>query len=149
GHVAHEHPGARHLVHHQHGRRDPQAEAHAPRSDGHHRARAEAVHRAGTGRASTADVKRIATGMLILAMAVPAVAIDKPLIDLIQRNLTHFTDEFSRRVTPFGGHDALLISAAMFGTGWLTHDTRLRAAGLESVEAQVIAAGIVTPLLKR
>ena len=37
----------------------------------------------------------------------------------------------------------------MFGTGWLRHDNRMRAAGLESLEAQLIASQLITPVLKR
>ena len=44
-----QHPGARHLLHHQHGRRNPEAETDAPGSDGHDRPRAGGVHRAGAG----------------------------------------------------------------------------------------------------
>ena len=40
-HVADADPGARHLLHHQHGRRNPEAETDASGSDGHDRARAE------------------------------------------------------------------------------------------------------------
>lgn len=94
-------------------------------------------------------MRRIAIVLLVLTTAAPAVAFDKPLLDLIQRNRTHFTDEVARRVTPLGGHDALLVSALMFGTGWLMHDDRLRSAGLESAEAQEIASQLIVPVLKR
>jgi membrane-associated phospholipid phosphatase len=85
----------------------------------------------------------------LITVLIIAAAADKPLIDTVQRNRSHFSDEFAHRVTPLGGHDALLISAGMFGAGWLAHDDRLRAAGLESVEAQLIASQLLVPVLKR
>ena len=71
-----------------------------------------------------------------------AAAADRPLLDAVQRSVP-----FS--MTRLGGHDALLISAAMLGTGWAAHDNHLRSAGLESVEAQIIASQLFVPLLKR
>jgi len=94
-------------------------------------------------------VKRLAVVIFVVTAAVPASAFDKPLLSLIQENRTHFSDEFSRHITNFGGHDALLISAAMFGVGWFTKDDRLRDAGLQSAEAQEIASQLLVPVLKR
>jgi membrane-associated phospholipid phosphatase len=78
----------------------------------------------------------------VLALLI-ATAADKPLLKAVQRTHAPFD------ITPLGGHDALLISGAMLGAGWLAHDERLRAAGLESAEAQIIASQLLVPVLKR
>lgn len=79
---------------------------------------------------------------LLVALLISAAA-DKPIGDAIQRNRLPVS------LTPLGGHDALLISAAMLGTGWIRNDNRLRSAGLESLEAQLIASQLIVPVIKR
>jgi len=90
--------------------------------------------------------KRFGEGVALVAAVA---AVDKPVIDAVQRNRTHFSDQFARRITPLGGHDAVLASIALFGTGFVLHDDRLRGAGRDSLEAEVVAAMLVTPALKR
>src|SRR5947208_1714337 len=75
--------------------------------------------------------KRFGEGVAVVAAVA---AIDKPLIDAVQRNRNHATDEFARRITPLGGHDAVLASIALLGSGWLAHDQRLLGAGRDSLE---------------
>jgi len=82
----------------------------------------------------------VKTAILVFLLAAAA---DKPLLDAARHN------SFPDGITRFGGHDALLISALMFGTGWVARDDRLRAAGLESAEAQEIASQLIVPVLKR
>jgi len=50
---------------------------------------------------------------------------------------------------PFGGRRAEYISAALIVGGLFAHDENVRDAGRDSLEAEIIAGGIVTPLLKR
>ena len=90
--------------------------------------------------------KRFGEGV---ALVVAVAAVDKPVIDAVQRNRTHFSDQFARRITPLGGHDAVLASIALFGTGFVLHDDRLRGAGRDSLEAEFVAATLVTSALKR
>jgi membrane-associated phospholipid phosphatase len=90
--------------------------------------------------------KRFGEGV---ALVVAVAAVDKPVIDAVQRNRFHFSDQFARRITPLGGHDAVLASVALFGSGLLLHDQRLRGAGRDSLESEFIAAMLVTPALKR
>src|SRR5204863_7045666 len=90
--------------------------------------------------------KRFGEGVALVAAVAAA---DKPVIDAVQRNRTHFSDQFARRVTPLGGHDAVLASIALFGTGFVLHDDRLRGAGRDSLEAEFVAATLVTSALKR
>jgi membrane-associated phospholipid phosphatase len=74
---------------------------------------------------------------------------DQPIADFVQRNRSDFSDDFSRVVTPFGGRRALVISAAMLAGGLVTHRPALRDTGRDAIEASILAAGMVTPLLKR
>ena len=73
---------------------------------------------------------------------------DRRLEDAFQRNRSSGTDSFARRVTPFGGGRAMQISAVLIGAGWLTHNENVLGAGRDSLEAEIWAAGVVTPLLK-
>jgi hypothetical protein len=83
------------------------------------------------------------------AGAVAAVLIaDKKLEDAFQRNRSSATDSFARNVTPFGGGRAMQVSALLIGTGWLMHNDNVFGAGRDSLEAEIWAAGIVTPLIK-
>ena len=82
--------------------------------------------------------------------AVAAVyAADTRLYDAVQRQRSSATDDFAKAVTPFGGRRAEYISALLIIGGAVSHDENLRDAGRDSLEAEIIAGGIVTPLLKR
>src|SRR5437764_2164939 len=82
--------------------------------------------------------------------AVAAVyAADRKLYDTVQRNRSSFSNDFAKAVTPFGGRRALDISALMIIAGAASHNARLRDAGRDSLESELWAAGVVTPLLKR
>jgi membrane-associated phospholipid phosphatase len=76
-------------------------------------------------------------------------AADRPLYDRVQSARSSTTDNFAKAVTPFGGRRAEYISAALIIGGLSAHDGNLRDAGRDSLEAEIIAGGIVTPLLKR
>lgn len=76
-------------------------------------------------------------------------AADKSLYDGVQRNRSSFTNNFAKDITPFGGHRALELSVLMIAGGALAHQTETRDAGRDSLEAELWAAGIVTPVLKR
>jgi membrane-associated phospholipid phosphatase len=73
---------------------------------------------------------------------------DKKLEEIFARNRSSSTDSFARRVTPFGGGRAMQVSAVLLGTGWLMHNDNVFGAGRDSLEAEIWAAGVVTPLLK-
>ena len=84
------------------------------------------------------------------AAAVAAVyAADRRLYDAVQRNRTPFSSDFAKAVTPFGGRRAEYVSALMIIGGAASHDARMRDAGRDSLEAELWAGGVVTPLLKR
>lgn len=76
-------------------------------------------------------------------------AIDPHLYDAVQRNRSSATDDFARAITPFGARRAEYISALLIIGGAASHDDAMRDAGRDSLEAEIIAGGIVTPLLKR
>src|SRR5437588_2443811 len=76
-------------------------------------------------------------------------ATDRQTSDYVQRHRTSSTDQFAKDMTPFGGHRALQASVLMIAAGAGIHDTSLRDAGRDSFESELLAAGVVTPLLKR
>jgi len=76
-------------------------------------------------------------------------AIDRHTYDAVQRNRSSFSDDFAKAVTPFGGSRAWKISLLMLAAGSATHRENLRVAGRDSLESELWAAGVVTPLLKR
>lgn len=83
------------------------------------------------------------------AVVVALYATDRQTSDRVQANRTSSTDQFAKTITPFGGHRALELSALMIAAGAGIHDTNLRDAGRDSLQSELWAAGIVTPLLKR
>jgi hypothetical protein len=76
-------------------------------------------------------------------------ATDRQMSDYVQRHRSSSTDQFAKTMTPFGGHRALQASVLMIAAGAGIHDTSLRDAGRDSFESELLAAGVVTPLLKR
>jgi membrane-associated phospholipid phosphatase len=87
-------------------------------------------------------------GMLVAADGA-AFAADQDIADTVQRNRTHFTDEFARAVTPLGGGRALQISVVTLAGGLLSHNAAIRDTGRDAVEASILASGVITPALKR
>jgi len=75
-------------------------------------------------------------------------AVDRPVYDIVQRNRAHTTDRIAHFVTPFGSSRAEYLSGLMIIGGAAFNDTNLRDAGRDSLESEVLAAGIVTPALK-
>jgi membrane-associated phospholipid phosphatase len=73
---------------------------------------------------------------------------DSAIDTAIQRNRSSRTDAVSSAVTPLGSYAAVGVSFAALGGGWLFRDTKLRDTGRDAIEAELLAAGIVTPLLK-
>jgi membrane-associated phospholipid phosphatase len=90
--------------------------------------------------------RRFGEGMAGVAVLYVA---DRKLYDAAQRNRSDATDHFADAVTPFGGRRAEYISLLMIAGGAWRGDTALRDAGRDSLEAEIIAGGIVTPALKR
>jgi hypothetical protein len=66
----------------------------------------------------------------------------------VQNHRSKQSDNFSRIVTPFGSWAAISISAVALGGGLLSHNQRLLDTGRDAVEAEFLAAGIATPVLK-
>ena len=89
--------------------------------------------------------RRFAEGVGTVAAVMVA---DRKLEDIFTHNRSSTTNTFARDVTPFGGGRAMQVSAVLIGAGWLTHNENVFGAGRDSLEAEIWAAGIVTPLLK-
>jgi hypothetical protein len=74
---------------------------------------------------------------------------DQHIASQIQHRRTHSTDSFARTITPFGGGRAQQIAVAMIIIGAATHHDDLRDTGRDAFESELIAAGLITPVLKR
>jgi membrane-associated phospholipid phosphatase len=74
---------------------------------------------------------------------------DEHIANEVQRHRSSQTDSLARAITPFGGGRAIQLSVAMMVIGIASHNDRLRDTGRDSFEAEQIAAGLITPLLKR
>jgi membrane-associated phospholipid phosphatase len=85
---------------------------------------------------------------IISAADAAAFAADESIADAVQRNRGHFSDEFAKQITPFGGGRALQLSAATVLLGLATHNTKLRDTGRDAVEASIFASGFITPAIK-
>ncbi|PYQ57974.1 MAG: hypothetical protein DMF58_16770, partial [Acidobacteria bacterium] len=88
---------------------------------------------------------RFGEGLGLIAIVMAA---DKPIEDAFQRNRSSSTNSFAKAVTPFGGGRGLEVSALLFGAGKLFHDANVEDAGRDALESDLLAGGIVTPLLK-
>jgi membrane-associated phospholipid phosphatase len=94
----------------------------------------------------THEWMRFAEGVAAVAAVYEA---DQRLYDDVQRHRTPFSNDFAKAITPFGGRRALYISALMIAGGAWRGNATLRDAGRDSLEAEIWAGGVVTPLLKR
>jgi undecaprenyl-diphosphatase len=83
------------------------------------------------------------------ATVVALYATDRQTSDHVAEHRSSSTDQLAKVMTPFGGHRAIDISVLMIAAGAGIHDNNLRDAGRDSLQSELWAAGIVTPLLKR
>ncbi|HMA28274.1 MAG TPA: phosphatase PAP2 family protein [Thermoanaerobaculia bacterium] len=66
----------------------------------------------------------------------------------VQSHRSKQTEDFARVVKPFGTWAAIGVSALALGDGLVSHNERFLDTGRDAVEAEILAAGITTPLLK-
>ena len=65
-----------------------------------------------------------------------------------ERGRSARTDAVANVVTPFGAWIPVGLSAGILGSGLLLGNVSLRETGRDAIEAEILAAGIVTPVLK-
>jgi membrane-associated phospholipid phosphatase len=87
------------------------------------------------------------------AIAVASVALlstqDERIDAAVARKQSSGADSVSSAVTPLGSYAAIGVSVASLGAGLLFKNVELRDSGRDAIEAEIFAAGIITPLLKR
>jgi membrane-associated phospholipid phosphatase len=87
------------------------------------------------------------------AIAAASVALlstqDQRIDAAIARNRSSGTDSVSADVTPLGSYAAIGVSVGSLGAGLLFKNTELRDTGRDAIEAEIFAAGIITPILKK
>jgi hypothetical protein len=74
---------------------------------------------------------------------------DEHIAHAIQARRSSQTNSIAKAVTPMGGGRGLQLSVALIGVGLLTKNTEVRDTGRDALESSIIAAGVITPLLKR
>jgi membrane-associated phospholipid phosphatase len=74
---------------------------------------------------------------------------DEHIARSIQARRNSRTNSIARAVTPIGGGRGLQLSAAMVLAGLLARNDGLRDTGRDAFESQILAAGVITPLLKK
>jgi membrane-associated phospholipid phosphatase len=74
---------------------------------------------------------------------------DTHIAHAIQDRRNSQTNSISKAVTPMGGGRGLELSVALIGVGLLTKNHEVRDTGRDALESSIIAAGVITPLLKR
>ena len=86
------------------------------------------------------------------AVAVASVALlsqeDSRIDTAFQRNRSARTNSFASAVRPFGSYGAIGFSVASLGAGLVFKNAEWRETGRDAIEAEILAAGIVTPALK-
>jgi membrane-associated phospholipid phosphatase len=87
------------------------------------------------------------------AIAVASVALlstqDERIDAAVARRRSSGTDSVSTAVTPLGSYAAVGVSVASLGAGLLFKNAELRDTGRDAIEAEIFAAGIITPILKK
>ena len=87
------------------------------------------------------------------AIAVASVALlatqDQRIDAAVAKNRSSGTDSVSSAVTPLGSYAAIGVSVASLGAGLLFKNAELRDTGRDAIEAEIFAAGIITPILKK
>jgi membrane-associated phospholipid phosphatase len=87
------------------------------------------------------------------AVAVASIALlsqeDSRIDGAFQRNRAAQTNSFSSSVRPFGTYGAIGLSVASLGAGLVFKNEQWRDTGRDAIEAELFAAGIVTPVLKQ
>jgi hypothetical protein len=86
-----------------------------------------------------------AVGATVVASAL---WLDGPVRDDARRSQTDGRDRFARQVEKFGTDYAVLTVGAFYGYGLLAHDRQAESTGIDAGISSVIAAGIITPVLK-
>jgi hypothetical protein len=81
-------------------------------------------------------------------MFVALLRYDQNITSAAVKNRSSATMSASSAVTPFGSYVAVGTSLAALGGGWLLKDNWLRDTGRDAIEAEILAAGVVTPVLK-
>ena len=86
------------------------------------------------------------------AIAVASVALlsqeDSRIDTAFQRNRSAQTNSVSSAVRPFGTYGAIGFSVVSLGAGLVFKNAEWRETGRDAIEAELLAAGIVTPVLK-
>jgi hypothetical protein len=83
-----------------------------------------------------------------VALVGATMALDKPILDAVQRNRTSASDRYFKDVTHLGGGYSQDVAIALLLGGIVARNERLRETGFDALESSAWAAGVVTPIIK-
>jgi hypothetical protein len=87
-------------------------------------------------------------GVSIASLAIVGTQ-DERIDQAVSSRKTSRSESFAKAVTPFGQEYAIAFTVATLGTGLVFKNAEIRDTGRDALEAELIAAGIVTPVLKK
>jgi membrane-associated phospholipid phosphatase len=90
----------------------------------------------------------LCAGLAGVGLLATAALLDRPLKDLLQKNRSTANDNFAKAIQPFGRGYAFGVLGAFEAGGLLFHNDNARATAHDGLISSIIAAGIITPLLK-
>jgi len=94
------------------------------------------------------EKKEWATFAIATAGVAAVSLLDKPAWDLAKRNQTSSRDDIASIVEKAGGGYTAIVPVVFYIAGEVSHNSRARICGLDSLSASMIASGIIHPSLK-
>ena len=83
-----------------------------------------------------------------LALVVAMYPRDTTISNMLARNHSRLGDRYLHAVTHLGGGYGQDLTFAVIAGAYFTHDQRLMDTGIEALESSLLAAGVVTPVIK-
>jgi membrane-associated phospholipid phosphatase len=83
------------------------------------------------------------------AIVLGAYAFDNQIVKFVSRQQNPALNSYLKGVTHMGGGYGMDVAALLAIGGYFTNDERMLDAGVDALESSVLAAGVVTPVIKR
>lgn len=87
-------------------------------------------------------------GLMGLAVVGTAVLLDRPVQNAVQRSKNRTSDNIARFFEPFGAEYSLAVLGGFYLAGSVNDDPKAKAVAQDGLAASLIAAGLITPVLK-
>lgn len=87
-------------------------------------------------------------GLMGLAVLGTAALVDRPIQNAMQRSKNRTSDNITRFFEPFGAQYSLVVLGGFYFAGSVNDDPKAKAVAQDGLAASLIAAGVITPVLK-